>query len=144
MPVTDYFSVDYASARERFRATATGAGASLDAYELPNRRGLNDETLAIDVASLRMEGAERVLVLVSGTHGVEGFCGSAAQIALLHDRPLHALLERLNVAILVVHAINPYGDASQILLFASSTNMPTNELIMNTLKCAKLISSRMP
>ena len=55
MPVTDYFSADYAAARVRFRAAATGAGASLHAYELPDRRGLNDEPLAIDVASLRME-----------------------------------------------------------------------------------------
>jgi hypothetical protein len=48
-------------------------------------------------------------VLTSATHGVEGFCGSGAQIALLNDDVLPALLDKLGVALLLVHAINPYG-----------------------------------
>ena len=107
MPVTDYFSADYASARELFRATATAAGAALYGYEHPDRRGLNDEPLAIDVASLRMEAAERVLILVSGTHGVEGFCGSGCQVGFFSDRLYEAL--PASTGCLIIHALNPFG-----------------------------------
>ncbi len=53
--------------------------------------------------------ASRVLVLQSATHGVEGFAGSAIQIDSLRgaaETPLAA-----DLAILYIHAINPYGFA---------------------------------
>src|SRR5262249_5886165 len=52
---------------------------------------------------------ERLLVLVAGTHGVEGFCGSGILVGLLAN----GLPEDLppNTSALLVHAINPYGFA---------------------------------
>ena len=51
--------------------------------------------------------AENVVFVSSGTHGVEGFCGSGAQIDWLRgDRRLPR-----GTAMLVVHAINPHGFA---------------------------------
>jgi predicted deacylase len=47
-------------------------------------------------------------MIVSGTHGVEGYAGSACQTNLLRTTP-HALT--LSVRIVLVHAINPYGFA---------------------------------
>lgn len=104
-----YFSSSYANARERYGQAAAAIQAPVERYVIPGYRGLEGEELSTDVVRLGPATARRLLVLTSGTHGVEGFCGSAAQIALLHDRLLHALLDKLNVAILVVHAINPYG-----------------------------------
>jgi hypothetical protein len=109
MPVADYFSPDYASARERFRSQAQRAGASLCAYELPAHRGPHGEVLAIDVAQLGPAEADRALVVISGTHGVEGFCGSGCQVGFLSDR-LHEALPGAASAVLV-HALNPYGFA---------------------------------
>ncbi len=63
----------------------------------------------MDFAVLGPERAEAGLVLVSGTHGVEGFCGSASQTGLLREGQIKAYAERLRVVL--VHAHNPYGFA---------------------------------
>lgn len=109
MKPAEYFSSSYANARRQYLRAAAQIHAHVESHVIAGYRGLEDEELATDVVLLGPASARRLLVLTSGTHGVEGFCGSAAQIALLHDEPLRASLERLNVAILVVHAINPYG-----------------------------------
>ncbi|SMG52685.1 M14 family metallopeptidase [Paraburkholderia susongensis] len=109
MNPSSYFAPSYLNARQLYLRCAANLAAHVESHVIPAQRGLEGEELATDVVRLGPKTARRLLVLTSGTHGVEGFCGSAAQIALLHDRPLHALLEKLDVAILVVHAINPYG-----------------------------------
>jgi hypothetical protein len=61
------------------------------------------------VAYFGPRDAKRLLVLVSATHGAEGYCGSAGQIVFLHA----GLHERLvpGTAVLLVHALNCYGFA---------------------------------
>jgi hypothetical protein len=107
MPVSEYFSADYAAARERFRASARSAGASLDSHELPHQRGAGNESLSIDVARLGAVDATSALILISGTHGVEGFCGSGCQVGFFADRVYEALPP--GACALVIHALNPYG-----------------------------------
>jgi predicted deacylase len=64
--------------------------------------------LSIDVAFAGSEQHSRVVIVTSGLHGVEGFFGSAIQAALLED-----VLRRdgvpSGVAIVLVHALNPFG-----------------------------------
>jgi hypothetical protein len=65
-----------------------------------------------------------VLVLISGTHGVEGFCGSACQIAatalgLFDDLPP-------KIAVLLIHAINPYGFALSRRVTESNVDLNRN------------------
>jgi Protein of unknown function (DUF2817) len=103
------FSGSYRAARASFLSAAATRGFTVDSRVLPGFTGLEGEELATDVVRLGPVDARRMLVLTSGTHGVEGFCGSAAQRATLGDGALHALLDKLDVAILLVHAINPYG-----------------------------------
>src|SRR5580704_16955440 len=102
------FSADYQGARARFRAAAAAAGGALDAVANPNR-GPDGGELATDVAWFGPRTAEKVLVMVSGTHGVEGFCGSGAQVDWLTRGEAASL--PAGVAALLVHAINPYGFA---------------------------------
>lgn len=102
------FSATYAEARDKFLAAATGAGASLSAYVHPER-GPDGGELATDVAWIGPADAQAVLVMVSGTHGVEGHCGSGAQVDWLHRGESARLGPKLAVAL--VHAINPYGFA---------------------------------
>lgn len=47
--------------------------------------------------------------MVSGTHGVEGFCGSGCQVALLADGFVEA--RPSGCAVVLLHALNPYGFA---------------------------------
>lgn len=109
MPVAEYFSRDYASARQRFRAVAQRAGAALDSYVLPGHTGPAGEPLAIDLARLGDAAAQSALLVVCGTHGVEGFAGSGCQVGLLEDR-LHEALPG-SACLLLLHALNPYGFA---------------------------------
>ena len=103
------FSATYSEARARFMGAAAARGIALASHVIPDIEGREGEALATDVARLGPADAKRLLVLTSGTHGVEGFCGSAAQTALLGDAALQARLASLGVAVLVVHAISPYG-----------------------------------
>jgi hypothetical protein len=100
------FSNDFAEARRRFLRAAKARGAALRSYPNPNR-GPTGERLATDCAWIGPRDAPKVLVLVSGTHGVEGFCGAGAIMDVL-TTPLR--LPR-GVALLLIHAINPYGFA---------------------------------
>ena len=86
MPVSDYFSASYAEARDKFRAAAGAANARLSAYELPSHRGPAGEPLSVDVAVIGPATARRSLLLISGTHGAEGFCGSGCQVGFFADR----------------------------------------------------------
>ncbi|MEO3431108.1 M14 family metallopeptidase [Pelagibius sp. CAU 1746] len=103
-----YFSSDYPEARRRFAEAAERAGARLTSYGHPER-GPNGEELAADVAWLGPEDAGRVLVSLSGTHGVEGFCGSGVQVGWF-DSGL-AAEQDAGTAYMAVHAINPHGFA---------------------------------
>jgi len=105
MVAPEPLSPTYAESRAAFLAAAESAGATIASYAHP-ARGREDEELAIDVAELGSRDAERCVVVVSATHGVEGYCGSALQRHWLD----HCTGERPdNTRVLLVHAFNPYG-----------------------------------
>ena len=107
--VRSCFSASYAEARTKFIAAAEQAGASLEHHVLEGQLGARGETLATDVALFGTVDTARLLVLSSGVHGVEGFCGSGCQLALLRDTQLLQKARARGVAVLLIHAINPYG-----------------------------------
>src|SRR5579885_1502749 len=102
------FSADYREAREKFLHAVGLVGGALRHYPNP-LRGPAEEELATDAAWFGPSEAGKVLVTVSGTHGVEGFCGSGAQLDWLLG-PGTAPLPP-DTAMLFVHAINPHGFA---------------------------------
>jgi predicted deacylase len=67
--------------------------------------------LFTDVLRLGSADAKALVVITSGTHGAEGPCGSGCQVAALHDQDLLARFKSSNVALLLIHAVNPYGFA---------------------------------
>lgn len=102
------FSASYAQAREKFLQAAAHAGLRVEAkpHPLPGRDG---EQLAMDVARDGPPDAARLLVLSSACHGVEGYCGSGVQVAALADAEWRERARARGVAVLYVHALNPYG-----------------------------------
>jgi hypothetical protein len=100
------FSGDYDEARRKFVAAAASAGVAVREWPNPNR-GPNGQALATDTAWLGPRDASCVLVVISGTHGVEGFCGSGPQVALLRGEL--GLTRRADTAILLIHGVNPHG-----------------------------------
>ena len=108
MQTRDHFSQSYAQARTKFLAAADAAGLDVASHIHP-LRGRDDETLAMDVALDGPADARAVLIVSSACHGVEGFCGSGVQIALLRDAEWLATQRASGVAVLYVHALNPHG-----------------------------------
>lgn len=102
------FSANYAQARDKFLQAAGQAGASTQAVVHP-LRGRDGEELAIDLALIGAADADRLLLVTSGCHGVEGHCGSGVQVHALRDHAWHDRCTRLGVAVLHVHALNPHG-----------------------------------
>jgi Protein of unknown function (DUF2817) len=100
------FSADYGEARRRFLDAASHG--DLQHFFNPNK-GPNCEALATDTAWFGPSEARHVLVLNSATHGVEGFCGSGAQLDILWSGVERSLPS--DTALLMVHALNPYGFA---------------------------------
>ncbi len=107
-PPAPPFSRDFTAARAHFRAAAETAGAELEVFPHP-LTGPGGGVLACDVARLGPADAERVLLTVSATHGVEGFAGSALQSDWFGDPGAGGLPE--GVALMALHAINPHGFA---------------------------------
>jgi hypothetical protein len=101
-----FFSPDYATARERFRAAAGAANAKLHSLPLA-AHGPAGEALAIDIAWLGSREPQRVFLHICGLHGVEAYTGSAVQLALLGSMPSPSPGD----AVVLVHVLNPYGMA---------------------------------
>jgi hypothetical protein len=102
------FSQSYAQARDKFLESAHERGLSVQSRLHPNR-GRDGEELAMDVARDGATGDDKLLIVSSGCHGVEGFCGSGVQIAALQDSAWRDHARERGVALLYVHALNPYG-----------------------------------
>ena len=107
--MSSYFSYSYHQARQRFLAAAQTLNLLVDSHVLPGYSGAANEVLATDTVLFNAEGARSLLVLSSGVHGIEGFCGSACQLAFLNDDDLQRRARDAHVAVLLVHAVNPYG-----------------------------------
>jgi hypothetical protein len=102
------FAQTYAAAREKFLGAAESA--HLDVHcEVHPLRGCDGETLALDIVRDGPLDAKHVLLVSSGCHGVEGFCGSGIQVAMLRDTRWRARTRDAGVAVVYLHALNPYG-----------------------------------
>src|SRR5512143_2900367 len=109
MDAVPHFSRSYAEARAKFIAAARVRHLTVETHALPGWHGVDGEALAMDVALLGAVDAKGLLILTSATHGVEGYCGSGAQIGLLQDERFVRGACDAGVAVLFVHAVNPYG-----------------------------------
>jgi hypothetical protein len=98
------FSLEYSDARDKFRAAAQQLHADL--YSLPIVEDAPSDSLTTDIAILQGD-RPGMIVHSSATHGVEGYAGSAIQLALLDHDMLPPKEDR--PTIVLVHAINPYG-----------------------------------
>jgi hypothetical protein len=102
------FSGSYAQARAGFLQAAQSAGLQVESKPHP-LKGRDGEELAMDVARDGHPDAGSLLIVTSGCHGVEGFCGSGVQVAALRDAAWREHARQRDVAVLHIHALNPYG-----------------------------------
>jgi Protein of unknown function (DUF2817) len=106
--VTEGFSSSYAQARVKFLEGAAQLGLRIESFVHP-QKGRDDEELAMDVAFDGDLDAKHLLIVSSACHGVEGYCGSGVQVFALHDQEWREKAKSAGVALLYVHALNPYG-----------------------------------
>ena len=108
MAASTYFSAHYAEARSKFLAAAKAAGGRSASHQNP-ASGPGGEALFTDIARFGPERAERILLIKSGTHGVEGFLGSGIEVGLIESGVLRDL--PAGVGAVILHALNPFGFA---------------------------------
>ncbi len=107
MPPFEYYSPDYQTARHRFRVAAAGLNAQQEHHTLCVQH-CPDADLSVDVAWIGSDRPEWTVMVTSGLHGVEGFFGSAVQLAWLTQFAHHSDLKDQG-RIVFIHALNPYG-----------------------------------
>jgi Protein of unknown function (DUF2817) len=102
------FSATYKAARAKFLDACDAANLTVQSHPhpLPGRDG---EALAMDVALDGSKDANKLLMITSGCHGVEGYCGSGVQVHALRDAAWREAARAQGVAVLYIHALNPYG-----------------------------------
>ena len=103
-----FFSDCYGESRRRFLKACASARVETRSYVNPVK-GPEGEELATDVAWFGNPAARKVSLVISGTHGLEGLTGSACQLNWIESRQYDRL--QPDTAVLLVHAINPYGVA---------------------------------
>ncbi|MEC4747946.1 DUF2817 domain-containing protein [Methylomicrobium sp. Wu6] len=109
---TDIFPDCYTAARQRWLALLSGLPFHTKhrAFPCPGT-GPEGEPLFTDSVWIGPEDGKSVVVLIGGTHGIEGYAGSAIQIDhLLMLAEGHVALPE-GVALLIVHALTPWGYA---------------------------------
>jgi hypothetical protein len=109
-PATAHFSETYGEARSKFLKAVETGGARLLASHRNPARGPDNEDLFTDLAWIGPADARRVLILCSGTHGIEGYSGSGCHGGYLADG-LFRHQAGPSTAILFIHAVNPHGFA---------------------------------
>jgi hypothetical protein len=107
MKAEQHFPSDYKTARANFIAAA-------DARELGTTNRLHataktrdGKALFLDTTTIGEHGAKKALLLISATHGVEGYFGSGVQTGLLRE----GITAPKGAKIVMLHALNPYGFA---------------------------------
>lgn len=116
IPKTDLscFKSSYQVARQNFLQHLDGITQHLIQESEHHRHpmpGPDQQALFLDWVFLGQKRTPQyLLVLISGTHGVEGFTGSAIQSHYLPQ--LESLLQaQADLGVIIVHALNPWGFA---------------------------------
>ncbi|MGO4395360.1 M14 family metallopeptidase [Variovorax sp. M-6] len=120
--VIDFYAETYPEARAKFQLAVAQSAGQLTSYVHPGAVGPDHGTLAMDVGCFGAVDAPKAFLILSGTHGGEGYAGSAAQIALLRSGALDHLAP--DTRVVLVHGINPYG-------FAHWTRTTENNVDLN-------------
>ena len=118
------FSKSYTEARALFLESARAVSTDIRSYKHPDAVGLDGEDLFIDACRIGPRSAEVAVVTVSGTHGGEGFCGSAMQSFAMQNRTLSNHWP--GVSMLQIHAANPYGMSHGIRVNENGVDLNRN------------------
>ncbi|NOQ24802.1 MAG: DUF2817 domain-containing protein [Bacteroidales bacterium] len=108
--ILHYFKNSYDEARKEFRLKSKELALKYPdskMFEIPVVSKI-DSDLTIDICYIRAsKKADKILIISSGVHGVEGNVGSAVQRYFIDNYINEDFLEKTSV--LLIHSVNPYG-----------------------------------
>lgn len=103
-----YFSRDFRSADEQFVRACQMAGLDVSQHSHPLTGPAGEEIGAKSVL-IGNRKAPKLMVLISGTHGVEMLCGSGCQSGFVEEAAWKGFGS--DIAVLLIHGLNCWGAA---------------------------------
>jgi predicted deacylase len=125
--LASYFSADYFTAKRRFLDACDRLGFRHHSL-LIEAVSPTPQPLTIDVAVSGADQPSSALVVSSGVHGVEGFFGSAVQLAFL-DKLAPGWRAPNGSSLVLIHALNPFGFAWQRRFNEENVDLNRNFLL---------------
>lgn len=126
-----FFSLSYQDAREKFLEAAEAASAQIESHLVLRRGNVEYYT---DTAFFPGKNSKTLLVHASGTHGIEGYTGSAIQTKLLRE---WNETFQAGSSVLFVHAVNPFGMAHYRRFNENNVDLNRNYLSAEQWEVAK-------
>ncbi len=105
-----YFPQHYEDSRERFLQKAEELQENIpdgEAIQLKVSSEVDDDLTVDGLYLPAQESQERLLIITSGLHGVEGYAGSAVSMMFMEEFLIESDLS--TTGYLFLHAVNPYG-----------------------------------
>ncbi|MCE4565445.1 DUF2817 domain-containing protein [Maribellus sp. CM-23] len=105
-----YYQDSWGECRDAFRQQAENLKSRFDSVEVfsVSLESATDDDLTIDFCYVPpRDTTEKLVVLVSGTHGIEGYVGSAVQQMLMSEFFQPEMFS--NTGLLLVHGLNAWG-----------------------------------
>jgi hypothetical protein len=127
MKTTDsiHFPTTYQESRQEFREHLEVIKAAWPSAILDRRLVSKEEDLSIDCISTdAVKIKERLMILSTGLHGVEGFVGAA--MAKLFVQEYLPRLDPNTTGLLLIHAINPWGMQHQRRVNSQNVDLNRN------------------
>lgn len=104
----NFFSKSYKESRKKFLDEVNKHNLKLESYKNSNL-GIDQEELSIDVCFIN-PNQEKIFLITSGCHGIEGYAGSALQLFILKNlEKIQPYLKDRSITLMLVHALNPWG-----------------------------------
>jgi len=106
----DYFQETYDESRHAFLTGVSDIKNRFDSVQTSEFQVPSDidTTLIMDICYIPpQQDTNRLFVLISGTHGLEGYTGSAIQQMFLKEFLDTTIVEEMGV--LLIHSFNPFG-----------------------------------
>lgn len=97
-----YFFETYKEARKNIIICSQNRKTRVQSFKHPN-----DNNLFIDITYTGNPLSPICMIIFSGVHGIEGFCGTACQTYAIENMGLFN-----DVYLIIVHSVNPYGYAN--------------------------------
>jgi hypothetical protein len=122
--ITDLFSTTYEESRQKFINSLSSIRQVFPNAALSSHRLTENEDLTIDWITALPERKDRVFILTTGQHGIEGYTGAAIQQLFIQEFLPQLLPE--STGLLLVHAINPWGMKHRRKVNANNVDLNRN------------------